>query len=627
MGVGDSEHIKEIEAALQGVPSLRDPDVIASWRRCIDQHKLDPGTRQAAHVVTASRLREHRQEAERLVHIARGGLDHLFKQVAGQRYVLLLTDRHGVAVDYFGDRQFEQELQQAGLYLGAHWAEDLSGTSAVGACIEAGKAVTIHQGDHFDLTHTPLSCTAAPIFDTTGSLAAVLDISLLRSPRPKASQRLAMQLVTASVRRVELANLMAGSASDWVLRFSLSPELLDVDPEAAVTLDGSGRIIGFTHAAAKALAGVAGIDWRTPELLLGQSVTRFFNTDINQLPGFMRGRPAEERVLHFADGSPVFAHAIAPQPTVATQSSPRLKRSNPLNDLHGGDETMSGVQRMASRLVESTVPVLLQGEPGSGRRHLARAMHDSRTAAQPFRVLSCTGLLPAMIDSGQWLKSIASESKADVSGINGGSLYIDELADLQPIAQDALMRLLLEWDDCAATGRAVRTVPRLLCSSRTSAAELVRDGGFRTDLLHRLVGATLALPALRQRQDFKWVLQQVLQQRCSTVPPAYRFSAAAQDALEARHWAGNLRELSNVVDVAIALCPGTLIDVEHLPASFDQMRNGEELNCRRPQDLAQVLNSCQWNISRAARVLGVNRSTVHRRMQRAGLKRSDQGPL
>lgn len=623
MDVGDSKHIREIEATLQGAPSLRDPDVIASWRRCIDQHKLDPGARQAAHVVTETRLREHRQEAESLVHIARGGLDRLFQQVVGQRYVVLLTDRHGVAVDYFGDRQFEQELQKAGLYLGAHWTEDLSGTSAVGACLQDGKAVTIHQDDHFDLMHTPLSCTAAPIFDTTGSLAAVLDISLLRSPRPKASQRLAMQLVTASARRVELANLMARSTSEWVLRFSLSPELLDVDPEAAVTLDGSGRILGFTHAAARALAGVAGVDWRKPELLLGQSLTRFFNTDINQLPGYMRGRPAAERVLQFVDGSPVFAHAIAPQATVTTRASSRLPRSNPLDELHGGDEAMVKVQAMARRLVESTVPVCLQGEPGSGRRSLARAMHDCRTPAQPFRVLSCTGLLPAMIDSGQWLQTLADGGKRGGTGINGGSLYIEELADLAPMAQDALMRWLLELGDSAAASQSVRTVPRLLCSSRLSPADLLHEGKFRSDLLHRLIGTTLVLPALRDRQDFSWVLNKVLQQRCCTDPPAYRFTPAAQEALAARSWAGNMRELGNVVDVAIALCPAAVIDVEHLPASIADDPAAAEPVQRSSKSLEQVLEACQWNISQAARRLGVNRSTVHRRMQRAGLQRPE----
>lgn len=111
------------------------------------------------------------------------------------------------------------QLRSAGLYLGSEWSESRTGTCGVGSCISTGEAMTIHQTGHFDTTHTPLSCTAAPIFDTNGGLAAVLDISLLRSPQPKVSQNLALHLVTASARSIELANLMAQTHSDWCCAF------------------------------------------------------------------------------------------------------------------------------------------------------------------------------------------------------------------------------------------------------------------------------------------------------------------------------------------------------------------------------------------------------------------------
>ncbi len=621
MSVGHREHVSEIESAMLGDTSTRDAAVISSWRRCIDLHKLDPANRQAPYVVSDSQLKEHRQEAEGLIHIARGGLDRLFRQVAGQRYVLLLADQHGVTVDYFGDGQFERELRRAGLYLGSDWSESLAGTSAVGACIQAGEAVTIHQDDHFDLTHTPLSCTAAPIFDTTGEFAAVLDISLLRSPRPKASQRLAMQLVCASARRVELANLMARSASEWVLRFSLSPELLDVDPDAAVTIDGSGRIIGFTHGAATALAGVAGVDWRQPAWLLGQSMTRFFNTDINELPRFMRGRPAEERVLQFVDGSPVFAHAIAPQPVSPAVRIPQTSRKSPLSDLHGGDPAMLRVQQAASRLVESIVPVFIHGEPGTGKRELARSMHASRTPNKPFLLLSCAGLTPEMIEQARPSSLATNDSGSLLARLGGGTLFLDEVSDLCATSQDTLLRLLVEFENEVLPVSRVREVPRLMSSSRVSLAGSVRDGHFREDLFHRLVGATLKLPAVRERKDFEWLLQRVLSQRCNTVPPVYRFTAAAFEALAQRDWPGNLRELANVIDVAIAVCPGATIDCEHLPESVMTLSDASVNKERTPENLAQLLDSCHWNISRVARSLGVNRSTVHRRIARAGLQR------
>ncbi|TIU53885.1 MAG: sigma-54-dependent Fis family transcriptional regulator, partial [Mesorhizobium sp.] len=215
---GEREHIREIEEVLSGARSVRDDIVVQSWLRCIDTHRLDPARPTEAYIVPDTQLREHREQSERLIAIARSGLDTLFKQVAGQNYVLLLADAKGVTVDFLGDPLFMDQLRTAGLYLGSEWSESRTGTCGVGSCIVTGEAMTIHQTDHFDTTHTPLSCTAAPIFDTKGELTAVLDISLLRSPQPKVSQNLALHLVTASARRIELANLMAQMQSEWVLR-------------------------------------------------------------------------------------------------------------------------------------------------------------------------------------------------------------------------------------------------------------------------------------------------------------------------------------------------------------------------------------------------------------------------
>ncbi|KAG1453449.1 hypothetical protein G6F57_015717 [Rhizopus arrhizus] len=273
-----SAHIREIEQVGRGRPTQRDAHVVRSWLRCLDQYQLDPAQACEAYIVPDGRLREHRQQSEALINIARSGLDHLFKQVAGQNYVLLLADRQGVTVEFLGDPLQTDKLRKAGLYLGSEWSEPRAGTCAVGACLETGEALTIHQTDHFDNTHTPLSCTAAPIYNADGELAAVLDISLLSSPSLKTSQNLALHLVNSTTRRIELANLMARTRNEWVLRFARSPEFLDVDPEAAISLDGTGRILGMTHSGAKLLARAAGLDWRSPAGLIGQPVTRFFDT-------------------------------------------------------------------------------------------------------------------------------------------------------------------------------------------------------------------------------------------------------------------------------------------------------------------------------------------------------------
>ncbi len=587
--MSDLLHLREIDQVLSGRAVGRDAVVAQSWRRCVEQYGMDPAKPSPAHIVTDSRLREHREQSERLIAIARSGLETLFRQIAGQKYVLLLADAKGVTVDYFGDPKFEDELRRAGLYLGSDWSEDLAGTCGVGSCIVTGEAITIHQSDHFDLTHTPLSCTAAPIFDTGGNLAAVLDISLLRSPQPKISQSLALNLVKASVRRVEMANLMAMNRGDWVLRFSTSPEFLDVDPEAAVALDGSGRIIGMTHGAQSVLARQAAGP------VLGQRIDRFFDLSVDTLPELMRGRPTEERLVTLRDGQAMFGHAIAPQGERRAPVAPGDGGMAAFQSLAGPDPRMQRMLAEAARLAPTGIAVLIRGEVGAGKDRLARALHTAQGGARPFVTLSCAA-------GGDW----AGLAEAAV----GGTLYLDAPEVLDAAGQARLVQVLSGYD-----GQPLRRRPRLIAASSADLAGLVRAGLFRADLFFRLAAATLALPPLRLRQDFDWLADRMMRLFGHLRPQTLRLSPAARAELKARDWPGNLRELANTLEVAVALAEGAVIDLPDLPPA--PLADPPEAADAEP--LVEVLAACGGNMALAARRLGVNRSTILRRARRAGL--------
>ena len=583
-------HLREIDQVLSGRGMGRDAIVEQSWRRCVEEYGMDPAKPSPAHIVTEARLREHREQSERLISIARSGLEMLFRQIAGQKYVLLLADAKGVTVDYFGDPKFEEELRQAGLYLGSDWSEELAGTCGVGSCIITREAITIHQSDHFDLTHTPLSCTAAPIFDTDGNLAAVLDISLLRSPQPKISQSLALNLVKASARRVEMANLMAINRGDWVLRFSTNPEFLDVDPEAAVALDGSGRIIGMTHGAEQVLARQ--MDGKMDGAAIGKRIDHFFDLSIDSLPDLMRGRPTEDRLIQLRDGQGMFGHAIAPQ-TARGAPSARLGEGGPLQGIGGADTAIRRVQADAARLAPTGIALLITGETGTGKERLARAIHTSQPGKRPFVTLSCAAP-PGDLDP-----------LADAAA--GGTLFIDGPADLSPADQGRLLQLVGRFDFMAARHR-----PRLITASTADLAAQVRDGMFRQDLFFLLAPVTLALPPLRLRQDFDWILDRLLRQLGHLRPQSLRISPAARAELKARDWPGNLRELANTLEVAVTLAEGTVIDLPDLPPA-------PLAHVPPVAALAEVLAACDGNMALAARRLGVNRSTILRRARREGI--------
>lgn len=578
----DRDHIREIDRVLNGEETGRDTLVAESWRRCVETYGMDPTRPDPAHIVTEGQLREHREQAERLIAIARSGLQTLFRQVAGQNYVLLLADAKGISVDFFGDMRFEDELRQAGLYLGSDWSENLAGTCGVGSCLVTGEAVTIHQGDHFGLAHTPLSCTTAPIYDTCGQLTAVLDVSLLRSPSPKSSQNLAMSLVKASTRRVEMANLMAMSHRDWVLRFSTSPEFLDVDPEAAVALDGSGRIIGMTKGA-EVLAPNDG------QSLIGRRIEDLVAFSLDDLPNLMRGLPTEERVLRLKDGRGFFGHAIAPQAAPGPSRRPARAPEGALAGIAGADPTMERLVQRAAKLAPTKVPLILIGETGTGKDTLARAIHMSGPRARGYHALRCAGLAPEAVNA--------------LHEATSGTLVLRGMEDLSEAAQAALLALLDSREDL----RVIATAQRDITAD---------PGTLRQDLLFRLAGARLDLPPLRLRHDFDWVLDRLLRRR---LPEGCRLSPAARIELSGRAWPGNIRELARVLDVAAALVEGMVIDVPDLPAPTLSPAPAAPAQDAPRQDLEALLSACDWNMSQAARRLGVNRSTVLRRIRKAKL--------
>ena len=612
-------HVKEIERVAAGECSQRDSPVVQSWLRCVNDYKLDPANAQDAYIVPHAQLREHQEQAESLIRISRAGLAALFDQIAADDYVLLLSDARGVAVDYLGHPRLDRDLRRAGLYLGAEWSESRAGTCAVGACLVSRQPVVIHQDDHFDPTHTGLTCTAAPIFDTRGELAAVLDISQLTSPVAKTSQRLALHLAKATARRIEMANLVARTGDEWVLRLSRTPDFLDTAPDAAISLDGAGRITGLTAGGLEALARSLKFSVEAPQTLIGQPISTLFDIGIDDMPSFMRGNPAGERLLH-AHGEPlVFASAMSPaQSQNQSQNSvvtvKRSPRANALASMSHGDATMRALQQHAAKLAVRHIPILIQGETGSGKEVLARAIHQTCNEGGRFVAVNCAAIPEHLIESelfGYVANAFTGAARKGRTGLiesaHGGTLFLDEIGDMPLSLQTRLLRVLSENEVVPVGGVDPRRVElRLVSATHQALKTLVAEGRFREDLYYRLNAATLSLPALRERNDFDNLLMGVLADLGGRYKEDYRVEPNAWRLLRQYSWPGNLREMRNALDVASALSDDGLIRVRHLP---EAIRKPAAAN--KP-DLLRQLEECEGNVSALARRLGVNRSTVHR---------------
>lgn len=637
-------HIDELVRVAVGENSTRDSIIHESWLRCVSEYKMDPVVLREACIVTPGRLREHRDAMDEFLHTARFGLETLYRQISGLGYVLLLTNAKGITVDFIGDPTFNNNLRKAGLYLGADWNEPHAGTCAVGTCIAAEEALTVHQTDHFDATHIPLTCTAAPVFDASGALAAVLDISALRSPEPKASQFLALQLVKSFAHKIENANLLNRFRQEWIIKMSGSAEFADVDPDFVMAVDSSGRIIGFNNQARQLLAKELS---KRPDVRFragGFGVSDIFDCSIDDFPRFAHSRPTGQRSLRLRNsGTTLFAQTLPPPAKASSSASLHNGDALPasLRNLFRGDPVMRDVVTRAAKLINTQMGLLITGETGTGKEHLTKALHSvSARAGKPFIAVNCAALPESLIESelfgyesGAFTGAKVKGKKGLVLEADGGTLFLDEIGDMPLSSQTRLLRVLAERE-VTPVGRTkpVSLNIRVIAATHRDLIDLVRAGKFREDLYFRLNGAILSLPPLRDRSDLEWLIDQLLMQLATRHNATYSLTPAAREALQSYTWPGNIRELINTLDYGCALSTGNMVDIGDLPDGIARMRvkesapseaasrSGTALSSRGPAtELLAALRRSRWNISRVARERGVDRSTIHRQIHRFGI--------
>lgn len=242
-------HADRIYAALD----LPDPPfgVVASWRRCLTEHRLDPERPDPPTVLSGFELRCACGSAGRLMRAAGPELDRLHALVGAVGYSVLMSDARGAILARRVAPSDEAGCRRWSLWTGALWNEAVEGTNGVGTCLAEQRALTVHRDQHFRRRYTRLSCTVAPLFDAAGRLAGAVDISSFRPDLDGRLLPLAMAAVLEAARRIEAACFRDAFSHCLVLAM---PPFGDDQPSAPLlALDADRRILGATRAARQVL--------------------------------------------------------------------------------------------------------------------------------------------------------------------------------------------------------------------------------------------------------------------------------------------------------------------------------------------------------------------------------------
>jgi DNA-binding NtrC family response regulator len=316
-------------------------------------------------------------------------------------------------------------------------------------------------------------------------------------------------------------------------------------------------------------------------------------------------------------------------------------------EILGSSPAMIDVVKNAARVASTDLPVLICGESGTGKELIARLIHRGSTRAHmPFVALNCGALPDTLLESELFGHARGAFTGADThrQGLfeeaNGGTLLLDEVTETSPAFQVKLLRTLQEGEirQLGSNGRK-RVNVRILSTTNRDPMALVASGLFRQDLLYRLQGVAVTLPPLRQRTEDIGTMVLAFLAQYGTGGRHLSITEEALTALERYKWPGNVRELKHLMHRLAALSTG-VINVEDLPqeiistpalsavmseiVSEDNLPTLEQIESNY---LLKVLSTVNGNKSRAAQIIGVDRKTLYRMIERQAGSAAGPGTL
>jgi transcriptional regulator of acetoin/glycerol metabolism len=613
------------------------PQVIArSWQRCFDRKVSVERKAGEIPVVSSGALNGFRERSSRLIFHSEPVMEQLHEQISGTSSVVVLTDATGVVLHSVGDPDFVEKTQQVTLKPGGLWTEDANGTNAIGTALIEKIPVSVQSGEHFIEINQFLACSAAPIFDPFGRVLGVLNVS----SDSEASQRHTMALVRMSSQIIENQFLAHDFNNEIVIHLHLRPEFIGTLYEGIAAFAHDGSFVGGNRAALVQL----GLDRYDAEK---RNFSTIFDLTLATLFEQVRVLPQPIIRLPLRNGVEVFGRVKLGGP-VSTITYPPLRQPIPpmtsagtpcLAALDLGDPCMETAIRKVGRVINHDIPLMIQGESGSGKEMFARAFHsDGPRKKGPFVAVNCAAIPEGLIESelfgyrdGAFSGARRTGSIGMIQQADGGTLFLDEIGDMPLSLQARLLRVL--QDRIVTPLGGTKPIPvdiKIICATNRRLRDEVAAGRFREDLYYRLNGLLLTLPPLRSRTDRIALACSILH----TLSPKNEhviFSTEVINLFSRHSWPGNVRQLSNAIRTALALSEGlNEILVEHLPEDFlEQIGAETEKICSvAEQDpfngsgrldevevvaIRSVLSECNGNVSAAARKLGVSRSTLYRK--------------
>jgi DNA-binding NtrC family response regulator len=303
-----------------------------------------------------------------------------------------------------------------------------------------------------------------------------------------------------------------------------------------------------------------------------------------------------------------------------------------VDDLIGESEAMQEVLKEVESVAHSNSSIIISGESGTGKELIARAIHANSTRKYfPLVTVHCGALTESLLESELFghekgaFTGATFNRKGRFEMADGGTIFLDEIATISSKMQIELLRVLESKTFIKVGGnKEISSDFRVICASNRDLKEMVENGVFREDLYYRLNVVNIKIPPLRERvDDIPILVQHFIHQYCTSMSKdLITINPATLEQIMKFEFPGNVRELENMIERAIVIGNGKEIKLKDLPISKEAIQNNvESLDELEKNHIHQILAKYNWNISKTAKALHIDRATLYNKIKKFGLEK------
>lgn len=582
-----------------------------SWHRC-KQANVNPHMNKGQKILSSNFFQDQKKKSEIFLDIAIPQIQNMRKTIDELQMMALLIDPDGYVLSLSGNKQTLKRAKHINFIEGVKWTEAAVGTNAIGTALEIEEAIMISGTEHYSVVSHNWSCAAAPIHNDDGKLIGVLDFSC----PIEFSHPYMLGMVTSIAHAIERECSIRVHQNE----LHLIHRFLDV-------IDSDEQVVICNH--------------RDVIVSASKSVRERINN---------WSRMKLEELMHHGLETkleiPVYSNERMIGKCMYLKENEQMNTYSSLTFIKGITfPGVTGTSRAFQHTLEeiklvspTDASVYVCGETGVGKEYVARAIHENSPRKDgPFIAVNCGSLPKELIESelfgyaeGAFTGARRQGYKGKFEQANGGTLFLDEIGEVPPEMQVALLRVLQERTITPiGSSKEVPVNIRIITATHKDLLRLVEEGKFRQDLYYRLHVYPLYVPSLIERkEDIPYFIQHFCEQKNWNVV----FPKSICNQFLQHTWPGNIRELVNVLERIYILSQGREICEKQVALLIQTMMGNQQqlelqvenktehtLNFREKiqrDSMIEALQKTNGNVSLAAKLLDVPRSTFYKRMQK-----------